>query len=63
MDSVKYFDDIKFMWDGGEYGQQEALAKRAEYEKEGFSVQSIAEGCKSYLFTRRVVKDVVVAAS
>lgn len=62
MERSRQFGGLKFLWDGAEYQtQKEALEKRAEYEKEGFSVQMLAEGGKHYLFTRRVVKDVVVS--
>ena len=64
MDRARVFDDLKFMWDGGEYGtQEEAFAKRTEYEQDGFSVQQLQAEGKHFLFTRRVVKEVVTSAA
>jgi hypothetical protein len=57
MDKSRRFEDVKFMWDGTEYGgEKEATARRAEYEKEGFLVKAVAENGKHYIFTRRVSK-------
>jgi hypothetical protein len=64
MDRARQLDGMKFMWDGAEYATpQEAEAKRAEYEKEGFTVRVLAEGGKHWVFTRRVVKEIVVSPS
>ncbi len=64
MDKARWFDGVKMMWDGGEYATaEEAAAKRKEYEAEGFVVQTASEGGKHYVFSRRVVKEVVVSPS
>ena len=61
---VKYSEGLKFVWDGADYPSAEAAAeKRAQYEKDGFSVFALANDGKHFLYTRRVVKDVVVAPS
>ena len=61
MENVRFFDGLKFMWDGAEYSAQaDALLKRDEYEKEGFSVQAFAESGKHFLFSRRLVKETAV---
>ena len=55
------FDGKKFMWDGKEYASDEEAAPiRKEYADNGFEVQAHKEGSKTYLYTRRVVTEVVV---
>jgi hypothetical protein len=62
MDLTRQFNEQKYVWDGSEYAtEEEACAKRAEYEQAGFSVQTVADAGKHFVFTRRVVKDVVVS--
>jgi hypothetical protein len=64
MDKARFFGGAKFMWDGVEYATpKEAADKAAEYEKEGFAVQTLAEEGKHFVFSRRVVKEVVVTPS
>ena len=61
MDDVKFFDKKKFMWDGKTYtSESEAINIKAEYEKNDFETRLVQEEDKYYLFTRRVVTDVVV---
>lgn len=49
------------MWDGVEYPiKEQALEKMQAYKNDGFEVEMREEGGKSYLYTRRVVKEVVV---
>jgi len=51
----------KFMWDGEEYADHSAAeAKAAEYTKENFEVQVIEEDGKHFVYSRRVVTDIVV---
>jgi hypothetical protein len=60
-ESVRFFDRLKFLWDGETYGSgAEAGAKKAEYESQGFETRVVEEEGASLLYTRRVVKDVVV---
>jgi hypothetical protein len=54
----------KFMWDGVDYPSGE---KRSEainkYRTDGFEVELCEEEGKTHLYTRRVVKQVVVPSS
>jgi len=55
------FKEGKFMWDGVDYPSQEkALEKIQEYKNSGFQVETIEESGKTYLYTRRVVKEVII---
>jgi hypothetical protein len=61
MDLARIFDGMKFMWDGAEYEtEEEAKNVQDGYEKDEFEVRRIEEEGKHYLFTRRVVTEVVV---
>ena len=51
----------KFIWDGEAYDSRAAAeAKKGEYEGQGFETLLIEEEGKFLLYTRRVVKEVVV---
>jgi len=51
----------KFMWDGIDYPSKEkALEKVQTYKNNGFEVQTYEESGKTYLYTRRVVKEMIV---
>ena len=59
--SVRFFDRRKFLWDGEQYpDRSSAETKKAEYEAQGFETQLVEEDGKFLLYTRRVVKEVVV---
>ena len=61
MDSVKILEGKKFMWDGKTYTTEaEALKIKEEYEKDNFETRLISEEGNYFLFTRRVVTEVVV---
>ena len=61
MNIAKYFDGMKFMWDNKTYATEaEALEFKAEYEKDNFETRLISEEGNYFLFTRRVVTEVVV---
>ena len=61
MDNVKYFDGKKFMWDGRTYiSDSEAINIKAEYEENNFETRIVQEEEKYFLFTRRVVTEVVI---
>ncbi len=54
----------KFMWDGREYESSQAADQaRAEYEKDKFEVRILQEEDKVHVYTRRVVREVVVEGS
>jgi len=58
---ARIFDRHKFMWDGVAYPSRAAAeAKKTEYDGQGFETQLIDEEGQSLLYTRRVVKEVVV---
>lgn len=61
MPKARFFDGKKFMWDGEEYDDEEkARAKEKEYTEKGFEVQSLHEDGKIFLYTRRVVTEIVL---
>jgi len=54
----------KFMWDGVDYPSGEAASEKAQkYRDNGFEVEIDKGEGKVYLYTRRVVKEVVLADS
>jgi hypothetical protein len=54
-------DGKKFMWDGQSFGNREEASLVAEsYQKNGFEVCMVEEGGKFLVYSRRVVKEVVV---
>ena len=61
MEKVKIIDSDKYMWDGETYtSESEVNTKKAEYEKDNFETRLISEEGNYFLFTRRVVTEVVV---
>ena len=60
MDLARIFDNKKFMWDGMTYGDEQEMKKiKKDYQDKGFEVEVVEEGSQCFLFTRRVVKEVV----
>ena len=58
---TRLFDRRKFMWDGETYDSAAAVeAKKKEYETQGFETKLVDEDGKSLLYTRRVVKEIVI---
>ena len=56
-------DGRKFMWDGNLYATREDVSPVQEtYQKDNFEVHLIEEEGKFLIYTRRIVKNVVVAA-
>ena len=56
-------DGKKFMWDGRIYGtRQDASLAREGYRNDNFEVLVAEEGGKFLVYTRRAVREVVVAA-
>ncbi len=56
-------DEKKFMWDGCFYAtQQEAADKGKAYHNNNFEVHFVESEGKFLVYTRRVVKEVVVTA-
>lgn len=59
--NVRFFDRHKFMWDGEVYASRpDAEARRTQYQDQGFETQLTEEDGQFLLYTRRVVKEVVV---
>jgi hypothetical protein len=58
---VTFFNGKKFMWDGVDYpSREETLEAMKKYKADGFEVELSEEEGKTYLYTRRLVKEVVV---
>lgn len=61
MDNIRFFNGEKFLWDGGTHeNEQDSEKIKAEYESNNFETRLIHEDGKFFLFTRRVVTEVVV---
>ena len=59
--NLLFVDRRKFVWDGELYDSRVAAeAKKGDYEAQGFETQMIEEEGKFLVYTRRVVKEVVV---
>lgn len=54
-------DGKKFMWDGRVYATREDLSLQGEaYQKDHFEVRVVEQDGQFFVYTRRVVKEVVV---
>ncbi len=61
MDLARIFNGKKFMWDWNVYtDEKERRETGQKYKDDGFEVELVEEGGEYFLFTRRVVKEVVV---
>ena len=61
MELARVFNGKKFMWDGRTYTNEKERKEVAQkYKDDGFEVELVEEGGEYFLFTRRVVKEVVV---
>jgi len=59
---ARIIDDKKFLWDGMEYeSEDKAKSVEKEYLENGFEVRLVKEGKQVFIYTRRVVTEVVVA--
>lgn len=60
-DNVVLINGKKFMWDGiDDPSAEKTLERLNKYRADGFEVELREEDRRSYLYTRRVVKHVVV---
>jgi hypothetical protein len=60
-EQVRFFEGKKYMWDGEEYeNEKQAGSVEKEYSEKGFEVQSYKEDGKVYLYTRRIVTEIVL---
>lgn len=61
MELARTFKGKKFMWDGRTYLNQEEVEEvRQGYQSDGFETELVEEGGQWFLFTRRLVKEVIV---
>jgi hypothetical protein len=61
MDLARVFNGHKYMWDKATYEEKKSADEAVKkYRDEDFEVEAIHEEGKYYVFTRRVVTDVVV---
>lgn len=61
MKNYQIVDGKKFMWDGKQYETREVAEEvRSGYEKDGFETKIFDEDGKYLVYTRRVVKEIVV---
>ncbi|MFC1692567.1 hypothetical protein ACFL1R_03580 [Candidatus Latescibacterota bacterium] len=61
MENAKIIDDKKFMWDGETYpGKEKAQEVISNYEKERFETRLIKEGDEYFVFSRRIVTEIVI---
>ena len=61
MELARMFGGKKFMCDGKTYeSSAEAEESKQRYQNDGFEVEVVEEGGQWFLFTRRVVKEVIV---
>jgi hypothetical protein len=59
--SVIVMNGKKFMWDGIDHpSKEETLEAMNKYKADGFEVELCEEEVKTFLYTRRVVKEVIV---
>jgi len=58
---MRFFERSKFLWDGESHDSRPAAeAKKGEYEAQGFETRLVEEDGKVLLYTRRVVKEIVI---
>ena len=61
MPSDVLYKEKKFMWDGIDYPSKESASEKIQtYKNNGFEVETYEESGKIYLYTRRVVKEIIV---
>jgi len=61
-ENVILMKEKKFLWDRIEYPSLEKMLEAMNgYKANGFETETSEESGKTYLYTRRVVKEVIVA--
>lgn len=64
MEDARYEGNSKFMWDGETYASSsDAETRKKSYEEKGFETRMFSEEEKYLLYTRRVVKEIVLEGS
>jgi hypothetical protein len=60
-DSSRIINGKKFMWDGVAYpSQEEAQGVMEKYKKDNFEVEFVGEKNQFLVYTRRIVKEIVL---
>ena len=60
-EKTRFFEGKKYMWDGQEYDNEEqASSVEKQYTEKGFEVQMWREEGKVFIYTRRVVTEIVL---
>ncbi len=63
-EKIRFFEGKKFLWDGEEYeSEKKAGVVEKQYRDKDFEVRMCCEDGKAFLYTRRVVTEVVVDES
>ena len=61
MENFRIIDGKKFMWDGKDYDAKSAAQDAvAKYNKDGFTTKLIEEAGKYFVFSRRLVTEIIV---
>ena len=61
VENIRYEGNSKFMWDGEIYdSHKDADDKKKEYEGNEFEVRMFEQEGKHLLYTRRIVKEVIL---
>jgi len=61
MQLSRIFDGKKFMWDGSTYNDEKSAFEISQkYESDGFETKMINEEDKYFVFSRRIVKEIIV---
>ncbi len=61
MELARIFNGKRFMWDGEVYADEKGRREvRQKYKDDGFEVELVEEDNQYFLFTRRVVTEVIV---
>lgn len=61
MQLSRIFDGKKFLWDGSTYNDEKSAFEISQkYESDGFEAKVINEEDKYFVFSRRIVKEIIV---
>ena len=61
MQLSRIFDGKKFLWDGSTYNDEKSAFEISQkYESDGFETKVINEEDKYFVFSRRIVKEIIV---
>lgn len=60
-DNLIVVEGKKLIWDGVDYTSGDEASKKIQtYKNDGFEVEALEENGKTFIYTRRVVKEVIV---